>query len=171
MKKILTLLMIFLVAQNINSQQSEFVVEHCVDYSRFQSTKSLICSNELKTKWFTMSPTYITNTTIPVPNGVACLKLNLGKSNENDKIVIRFSGDKTVVLKAYDINPEYGGITSFYASVADIHVFQNYELKSIKYVNGFEELTFTYYPVGSEKTFFINLFTKFTVKNVNCGKK
>jgi hypothetical protein len=52
MKKILTILAILLVSQNINSQQSEFVVEHCTNNATFQSLKGLVCSNDMKRKWF-----------------------------------------------------------------------------------------------------------------------
>jgi hypothetical protein len=169
MKKILTLLTILSISQNISSQQSDFVVEHCTDKSTFQSTKGLICSNDTKTKWFSLIPTYLTSTTKPNPSGFSLIKLNLGKSNQNDKLIIRFEDSKTVVLKAYEVIPEYGGIIMFYASVPDVHVLKNYPIKSIKYVNNGDGQTFTYYPKDEEKTFFVNAFTNFVVKDVNCN--
>jgi hypothetical protein len=168
MKKILTLLAILLVSQNINSQQSEFVVEYCSVNSTFQSSKGLICSNDMRTKWFAINPTYLSSTTKPIPNGFSLIKLNIGKSTKNDKLIIRFEGNKTVVLKAYDVIPDYGGIIMFYANITDIHVFKNHTIKSIKYVNGDDGQTFTYYPDDNEKTFFLNLFTKFVIKDVKC---
>jgi isocitrate dehydrogenase len=45
---------------------------------------------------------------------------------------------------------------------------KNHTIKSIKYVNGDDGQTFTYYPNDNEKTFFLNLFTKFVIKDVKC---
>jgi hypothetical protein len=168
MKKIFTLLTILLVSQNINSQQSEFVVEYCLDSSTFQPKTGLICSNETKTKWFAMVPTYLTSTINPIPNGFSVIKLNIGKSSKTDKLIIRFSGRKTVMLKAYNIIDEYGGITNFYASVSDIYVLKNYPLTSIKYVNGLDGTSFTYQLKDAEESFFINAFTNFVVKDIKC---
>jgi hypothetical protein len=166
MKKLFILLILGI--SHITSAQSEFVVEHCADKSIFQSSKGLICSNDLKTKWFSMIPTYLSSTTKPIPNGFSLIKLNIGKSTKNDKLIIRFEGNKTVVLKAYDVIPDYGGIIMFYANISDIYVFKNHPIKSIKYLNGDDGQTFTYYPNDNEKTFFLNLFTKFVIKDVKC---
>jgi hypothetical protein len=168
MKKIFTLLVILLVSQKINSQQSSFVVEHCVDTSIFQPLEGLICSNDTKTKWFTMNSTYVTSTTNPIPNGFSVIKFNIGKSTQNDRLIIRFEDSKTVVLKAYEITQEYG-VIMFYASVPNVHVFKNHSIKSIKYVNGDDNENFTYHPNDEEKTFFLNAFTNFIVKDVKCN--
>jgi hypothetical protein len=167
MKKIFILLTILLVSQNINSQQSEFVVEYCSVNSTFQSKAGFICSNENKTKWFAMVPTYLTSTINPIPSGFSVIKLNIGKSTKNDKLIIRFSGSKTIMLKAYDLIDEYGGITKFHANISDIYTLKNYLIHSIKYVSD-DETTFTFYPKGIEESFFINAFTNFIVKDVKC---
>ena len=153
---------------NINAQQSEFVVEHCAGKDTFHSPNGLICSNELRNKWFVMVPTYLTSTLNPMPNGFSVIKLNIGKSSSNDKLIIRFSGGKTVILKAYNLIEDYGGITNFYASVLDIHTLKNYPINSIKYVCGVDGSTFTYYPKCNEENFFINAFTNFVVIEVKC---
>jgi hypothetical protein len=152
----------------MNSQQSSFVVNHCVGKDTFESSSGLICSNELKTRWFTMIPTYLTSTMNPIPNGFSIIKLNIGISSKNDKIIIRFSGSKTVMLKAHNVVDEYGGITSFYASVSDVYIIKNYPIKSIKYLDGTNGVSFTYQPKNGEESFFINAFTNFIVKDVNC---
>jgi hypothetical protein len=168
MKKILTLLMILLVAQNINSQQSRFVVEHCAGKDVFQSSDGLISSNELRTRWFMMIPTYLNNTINPIPNGFSVIKLNIGKTSTNDKIIIRFCDSKTVILKAYAVVNNYCETTKFYASVSDIYLLKNYPINSIKYVSGTDGSSFTHQPKNSEESFFINAFNNFEVKNVNC---
>lgn len=167
MKKLFTLLIFFMV-YNINAQQSEFVVEHCAGKDTFESSSGLICSNELRNKWFMMVPTYLTSTLKPIPNGFSVIKLNIGKASNSDRLIIRFSGGKTVILKAYNVIDEYGGITQFYASVLDIYTLKNYPINSIKYVSGFDEFTFTYYPKDNEESFFINAFTNFVVKEIKC---
>lgn len=167
MKNILTLLLLT-IACNINAQQSEFIVEHCESTDTFKSPNGLICSTETRTKWFTMVPTYLTSTKTPIPSGVSTIKLGIGKPTLSDKIIIRFSGNKTVILKAYNIIDEYGGITNFYASVSDISILKNYPINSIKYVNGVDGTSFTYQPKSGEENFFINAFTNFVVKEVKC---
>ena len=116
-----------------------------------------------------MNPTYLTSTTNPMPNGFSVIKTSIGKSTKNDKLIIRFEDDETVLLKAYDVIEEYGGIVMFYANVPDIHVFKNHSIKSIKYISGDDNQTFTYHPNDEEKTFFSNAFTNFIVKDVKCN--
>jgi hypothetical protein len=152
----------------MNSQQSEFVIEHCSDNSTFQSKTGLICSNETKTKWFTMIPTYLTSTINPIPNGFSVIKLNIGKSSNTDKIIIRFSGGKTVMLKAYSVINEYGGVVNFYANVSDFYALKNYPINSIKYVDGTNGVTFTYKLKDIEESFFINAFNNFVVNDIKC---
>lgn len=166
MKKLLTLLLLT-IACNINAQQSEFVVEHCAGKDTFQSSSGLICSNELRNKWFMMVPTYLTSTLNPIPNGFSVIKLNIGKASNSDRLIIRFSGGKKIILKAYSVVEEYGGITNFYANVSEIYSLKNYPIHSIKYVS-VDETSFIYYPKDGEKQFFINAFTNFVVKEVNC---
>jgi hypothetical protein len=168
MKKILTLLLILFVTFKMNSQQSEFVIEHCLDKSTFHPKNPLICSNELRTKWFAMIPTYLTGTISPIPNGFSVIKYHIGKSSKTDKIIIRFSGGKTVILKAYNVIDEYGGVVTFYANVSDIYALKNYPINSIKYVDGTNGVTFTYKLKDVEKTFFVNAFNNFVVNDVKC---
>lgn len=176
MKKIFILLVILLVSQNINSQQSEFVVEHCVDKSTFQSPNGLICSNELKTKWFVMIPTYLDNTNNPIANGFSIIKFNIGKFSYNDKLIIRFSDNTSLVLTSDNegdttkskISDVYNGTTRFNASVLDIYALKNKPINSIKYINGNDGVSFTNHVKADDKTYFIKAFTNFFVKNVKC---
>jgi hypothetical protein len=176
MKKTLTLLTILLLAQNINSQQSEFVVEHCVDKSTFQSPNGLICSNELKTRWFVMIPTYLDKTINPIANGFSIMKFNIGKFSYNDKLIIRFSDDTSLVLTSDNdddttkskINDANNGTTRFTATVLNIYLLKNKPINSIKYVNGNDGVSFMNHLKGDDKSYFINAFTNFVVKNVKC---
>lgn len=168
MKKLLTLL-IFFIVYNINAQQSEFIVEHCAMNDTFKPIEGLICSNEAKTKWFNISPIYLTSTETPIPYGVLTIKFGIGKPTLSDKIVIRFSDNKTVILKAYYIIDKYGGTTNFYTNVSDISIMKTYPINSIKYINGIDGSSFTYQPKRGEENFFINAFTNFVVKEVKCA--
>lgn len=167
MKKLITLLILFM-AYNINAQQSKFVVEHCATNDTFKPREGLICSNEAKTKWFIILPIYLTSTKTPIPSGVLTIKFGIGKPTLSDKIIIRFSGGKKLILNSYNIIEDYGGITNFYANVSDISILKTYPINSIKYINGIDGSSFTYQPKRGEENFFINAFTNFVVKEVNC---
>jgi hypothetical protein len=168
MKK-LFILLILAISQLTNAQQSEFVVEHCTKLDTYKAPMGLICSNENKTKWFAMFPTYAASTTKPIPNGVSIIMMNIGKATQNDRLIIRFSDGETIVLNAYSVIPEYYNMIMFEATVRQIQVMKNYVIKSIKYLNGGDGQTFTYYPEYNEKVFFINAFNNFIVKDVNCN--
>jgi hypothetical protein len=165
MKKLLYLL-VFLSFQSIKAQ--EFVIQHCLETNTYKAPMGLICSNETKTKWFAMTPTYAASTTKPIPNGVSIIKMNIGTATQSDRLIIRFSDGETIVLNAYSVIPEYYNMIMFEATVRQIQVMKNYVIKSIKYLNGGDGQTFTYYPDENEKVFFMNAFNNFTVKDVNC---
>lgn len=167
MKK-LFILLILGISHITSGQQTEFVIQHCTKLDTYKAPMGLICSNESKTKWFAMTPTYAASTTKPIPNGVSIIKMNIGTATQNDRLIIRFSDGETIVLNAYSVIPDYGGIVMFEASVRQIQVMKNYVIKSIKYLNGGDGQTFTYYPDENEKIFFINAFNNFIVKDVNC---
>lgn len=168
MKK-LFILLILGISHITTAQQSEFVIEHCTKLDTYKAPMGLICSNESKTKWFAMFPTYATNTTKPIPNGVSIIMMNIGTPTHGDRLIIRFSDGETIVLNAYSVIPEYYNMIMFEATVRQIQVMKNYVIKSIKYLNGGDGQTFTYYPEYNEKVFFINAFNNFIVKDVNCN--
>jgi hypothetical protein len=167
MKKLFILLLICLT-QTLNAQQSLFVVEHCLGSDTYKAPSGLMCSNENKTKWFALFPTYTSNTTKPIPNGFYMIKMYIGVPTKNDRLIIRFYNGETVILNAYDVIPEYGGVIMFEATVRHIHVMKNYPIKSLKYVNGGDGKTFTYHPDNKEKEFFMNAFNNFIVNDVIC---
>ena len=168
------LLLMLITIQKINSQHSEYIVEHCVDKSTFQPIEGLICSNDNRSKWIVMSPSYLQNTNNPIVNGFSILRYNIGKSNINDKLVIKFV-DNTSVTLSIDRNIQSQNtdntVVYYGVDILDVFTLKTKPVSIIRYVSGINGSSFTYHLKESEKTYIANALTNQSVKQVRCIKK
>ena len=157
--------------QKINSQHSEYIVEHCVDKSTFQPIEGLVCSNDNRSKWIVMSPSYLQNTNYPIVNGFSILRFNIGKSNTNDKLIIKFVDNTSITLLVNkNLQSQNKDNTIVYYSVDILNVFalKTKPISIIRYVSGVNGSSFTYHLKESEKTYIANALTNQSVKQVKC---
>jgi hypothetical protein len=174
MKKILMVLLVLITIQKINSQHSEYIVEHCVDKSTYQPIEGLICSNDTRTKWIVISPSYLQNTNNPVVNGFSILRFNIGKSNTNDKLIIKFVDNTTITVsvdKSIQSQNTDNTIVCYSVDILDILTLKTKPISIIRYVSGVNGSSFTYHLKESEKTYIANALTNQSVKQVRCIKK
>lgn len=166
MKKVIIILLITLTIQKIKSQQSEYIIEHCVNKSTFQPVEGLVCSNDNKTKWFVISPTYLDNTSSPIVDGFSILKFNLGTSSANDKLVIKFIDNTLITLSSNKITQD-----KYHVDVLNIYNLKNKAISYIRYVNALKGTYFIYHLKENEKTYIANALTNIVVKQVKCIDK
>lgn len=160
--------------QKINSQHSEFVIEHCVNTSTFQPVEGFVCSNDNRTKWFVLSPTYLENTNNPIVDGFSILRFNIGKSNSNDKLIIKFLDNTSVILstnKTIQSQNKDSTIVYYSVDILDVYTLKNKPVSIIRYVSGVNGSSFTYHLKDSEKTYIANALTNYSVKQVRCVEK
>ena len=159
--------------QKVSSQQTEYIIQHCVNNSTFQPVEGLICSNDTRTKWFVISPTYLDNTSNPILNGFSILKFNIGKSNINDKLTIKFVDNTSITLsinKSKQLQNKDNTIVYYSMDVLDVYTLKNKPISIIRYVSGLNSGSFTYHVKSTEKTYIANALTNYSVKQVTCVK-
>ena len=174
MKKILLLLIMVLSIQKINSQHSEYVVEHCINTSTYQPMEGLICSNDNRTKWFIISPSYLEKTNNPIVNGFSILRYNVGKSNINDKLIIKFLDNTSITLsidKNLQSQNKDNTIVYYSIDILDVFTLKTKPISIIRYVSGVNGNSFVYHLKESEKTYLANALTNQSVKQVRCVVK
>jgi hypothetical protein len=173
MKKLIALLLVLVTIQKINSQHSEYIIEHCVNKSTFQPLEGLICSNDTKTKWIVISPTYLNNTNNPIADGFSVVKYNIGKSNTNDKLIIKFIDNTSITLsinKSKQSQNKDNMVMYYTLDVMDVYTLKNKPISIIRYVSGVKGNSFAYHVKIKEKIYIANALTNYSVKRVNCAK-
>jgi len=174
MKKLITLLLVLVTIQKINSQHSEYIVEHCVDKSTYQPIEGLICSNDTRNKWIVISPTYLTNTNNPIADGFSVIKYNIGKSNSNDKLIVKFIDDTSIILsinKNKQSQTKDNMVMYYTLDVMDVYTLKNKPISIIRYVSGVKGNSFAYHVKNKEKIYIANALTNYSVRQVRCTKK
>ena len=160
--------------QKINSQHSEYVIEHCINTSTYQPMEGLICSNDNRTKWIVISPTYLQNTINPIVNGFSVLKCNVGKLNIKDKLIIKFV-DNTLITLSVNKNLHSQNtdnpIVYYSVDILDVFTLKTKPINIIRYVSGVNGNSFVYHLKEGEKTYIANALTNQSVKQVRCIAK
>lgn len=146
----------------------EYVIEHCVEERTFKTYAGLICSNEEKNKWFAIQILYKTNTNYPMVDGLKVVKNNIGVTNGvGDLMVFTFTDRTTIKVKART------GLTDdlcieFNLTNKDLDALLSKTIVSIRYINGTDYRSYTYYTKDTENVFFLNALKFYRLKQINC---
>jgi hypothetical protein len=160
--------MVLLALATIKSYSQEYVIEHCVEDRTFASKSGLICSNDERDKWFVIQLMYKSNTNYPMVDGIRILKANIGVANGvGDLMVFTFTDRSTIKVKARtslldDLSIEFN-LTN-----KDLDALLNNSVVSIRYINGTDYKSYTYYTKDSENLFFYNALKFYRLKRINC---
>ncbi len=160
--------MMLLTLAYVKSYSQEYVIEHCVEDRTFKSQSGLICSNEERNKWFAIQIIYKTNTNYPIVDGLKIIKTNIGDYNRvGDLMVFTFTDRTTIKIKARtslleDLNIEFD-LTN-----KDLDALLNKTIISIRYINGTDYKSYTYYTKDVENIFFLNALKFYRLKRINC---
>jgi hypothetical protein len=105
MKKVVMTLALML-SMNSAFTQNKAVINHCVNNSEIYSPNGVICSNENRTKWFTVTPNYKLDEDRLSCKGLVVIKSNIGDVNKTGTLVFIFKdGNK---IKYVCKNPKDG---------------------------------------------------------------
>lgn len=150
---------------NFSSFGQKFVIEKSVASNTFKAEKGLICSNQDRTKWFAIQLIYKPNTNNVVVDGFKVIKSNIGLSNGKggDLMVFTFTDGTNIKVKSRGALLE-DLTTEFEVTNKDVDALLNKTVVSIRYINGEDYKSMTYYTVGDEKKYFINAFRFYKIK-------
>ena len=157
-----------LILTCFKTYSQEYVIEHCVEDRTFKSKNWLICSNEERSKWFAIDIIYKSNTNYPMVDGLKVLKMNIGVPNgDGDLMVFTFTDRTNIKVKARtgrldDLTIEFN-LTN-----KDLDALLDKSVVSIRYINGSDYKSFTYYTMNTENIFFLTALKFYRLKRINC---
>lgn len=146
----------------------EYVIEHCLENRTFSTNSGLICSNEDRDKWFSIQILYKSNVNYPIVDGFSVMKLNIGPSNNGDLLVFTFTDESTIKVKARTGLLENQTI-EFNLTNRDIGFLLSKSVVSIRYINGSNYKSLTYYTTEIENVFFLKALNFYRLKRIDCN--
>jgi hypothetical protein len=90
MKKILLSISLLLVLNSTYSQNTKVVIDKCINKSDIYGPTGVICSNEIRTKWFTLVPNLKLDGDRLSMSGFLVIGLNIGSLSKTDKLCFSF---------------------------------------------------------------------------------
>ena len=159
--------MMVMLSMAANSQTKDFVIEHCVETKTFTTPEVLICSNDTKTKWFAIQPTYEPNNYYPMNKGFKVFKAGIGTKDNEDLLVFTFFDGSITVVKSSGKSVEDDSII-FVMTPTNLDVLRNKSVIKIRFINVVQSESFTYICRDNEGTFFTNGFTNIIIKKIKC---
>ena len=167
MKKVLLTVSLLLALNTTYSQNRKVVIDKCINKSEIYGPTGMICSNLNKTKWFTMTPVYRLDGNRLSCDGLWVIRMDIGNLSKEDQIFITFTdGTKLRLESGIELTSE----KSIYFKLTDLEftLLKSKEIQSARYINGNDFCSFQYNMTGDEKTYFINLFTNYYIRDVYC---
>lgn len=167
MKKVLLTVSLLLALNSTYSQSRKVVVDKCINKSQIYGPTGMICSNLNKTKWFTLTPEYRLDGSRLSCDGLWVIRMDIGNLSKEDQIFIVFTdGTKLRLESGVELTSE----KSIYFKLTDLEftILKSKEIQSARYINGNDFCSFQYNMTGDEKTYFINLFTNYYIRDVYC---
>ena len=167
MKKVLLSISLLLALNTSYSQNRKVVIDKCINKSDIYGPSGLICSNLDRTKWFTMTPTYRLDGNRLYGDGLWVIRMGIGDLSKEDQIFITFTdGSKLRLESGIELTSE----KSIYFKLTDLEftILKTKKIQLARYINGNDFNSFEYSMVGEEKTYFINLFNNYYIREVYC---
>jgi len=122
----------------------------------------LTCSNEERTKWFAISPTFNKFDGIIVKFYLSVIKLNIGQCSKQDALVFTFEGGRKIKIMANnDLNCDGIIQVNFVMNSIDMALLETKPLETIRYINGNDFVSFVYLLKGDDKYYFLNTFSNY----------
>lgn len=163
MKKVLITFVLMLTINSAFTQNTKAVITHCINTAEVTGPTGVICSNELKTKWFTLTPIYKLNNDVLSCSGLIVLKSNIGVACKKATLVFSFKdGSKLWLISNFEMKP----YNSLYFELSELEFLQlkTKEIDYVRYINGIDSESFLYKMNGNETRYYIDLFTDYSIQ-------
>ena len=163
MKKVLLTFLLMLTINLTFTQNTKSVITHYINTAEITGPIGVICSNELKTKWFTLTPIYKLNNDVLSCSGLVVLKSNIGIACKKATLVFSFKDRTKLWLTSnFELKP-YGSLY-FELSEVEFLLFKSKEIDYVRYINGIDNESFLYKMNGSEGRYYVDLFNDYYIQ-------
>ena len=168
MKKILISLSLLLVLNSTYSQNREVMIDKCTNKSEVNGPTGVICSNDLRTKWFTLVPKFKLDGDRLSMSGLLVIGLNIGSLSKSDKLCFSFK-DGTKLRLDTDVELTIDGCLFFKLTDFEFSILKMRDIETVRYINGIDYNSFQYIMNGNEESnYYVNLFTNYYIREVYC---
>ena len=167
MKKVLLSISLLLALNTSYSQSRKVVIDKCVNKSEIYGPTGVICSNFNRDKWFTLTPNFQLDGNRLSMSGFLVIRMGIGNLTKEDQLFFSFKdGTKLRLELGGELNSE--NIVYFKLTDLEFSILKLKEIDTVRYINGNDFSSFQYTMVGEEKTYFINLFNNYYIREVYC---
>jgi hypothetical protein len=167
MKKVLLSISLLLALNTSYSQSRKVVIDKCINKSDIHGPTGVICSNFNRDKWFTLIPNFQLDGNRLSMSGFLVIRMGIGNLTKEDQLFFSFKDGTKLRL---ELGGELNSETTVYFKLTDLEfsILKLKEIDTVRYINGNDFSSFQYSMVGEEKTYFINLFNNYYIREVYC---
>jgi hypothetical protein len=100
-------------------------------------------------------------------SGFLVIRMGIGNLTKEDQLFFSFKDGTKLRL---ELGGELNSETTVYFKLTDLEfsILKLKEIDTVRYINGNDFSSFQYSMVGEEKTYFINLFNNYYIREVYC---
>jgi hypothetical protein len=169
-KTIISALALFTISA-YSQTEKPFVIEHCIDKMTdkeyFLSSKNFVCANSQKTEGFVITNAFKSVDGKLQQNGIILKNIGIGNCDEKDELIFLFEDNSKITITAWNkFNCE--GRAYFDLSENDLNLLKSKKVNAIRFKNGYSSESLTYSLKKEEQSFFVNVYSNFIVKEINC---
>ena len=168
MKKIFITLSLLVVLHSSYSQSRKVVIDKCINSSEIHGPTGVICSNDYRTKWFTLIPIYKLDGSRLSCNGFTVIRNGLGNLTKEDQLFFSFKDGTKLRL---ELGGELKSDNTVYFKLTDLEfsILKLKEIETVRYINGNDFSSLQYTMVGDEeRNYYTNLFNNYYIREVYC---
>jgi len=167
MKNVLLSISLLLALNTSYSQNRKVVIDKCINKSELHGPTGVICSNFNRDKWFTLTPNFQLDGNRLSMSGFLVIRMGIGNLTKEDQLFFSFKDGTKLRL---ELGGELNSETTVYFKLTDLEfsILKLKEIDTVRYINGNDFSSFQYSMVGEEKTYFINLFNNYYIREVYC---
>ena len=167
MKKVFITLSLLVTLHTSYSQSRKVVIDKCINKSEIYGPTGVVCSNDIRTKWFCLTPLYILEGNRLSFNTLMVIRMGIGNLSKEDQLFFSFKdGSKLRLESGGELTSDH--IVYFKLTELEFTILKSKEIDTVRYINGNDFSSFQYSMVGEEKTYFVNLLNNYYIREVYC---
>ena len=167
MKKVLLSISLLLVLNTSYSQSRKVVIDKCINKPEIHGPTGVICSNSNRDKWFTLTPNFQLDGNRLSISGFLVIRMGIGSMSKEDQLFFSFKDGSKLRLES-GVSLTLDNNIFFPLTDLEFAILKDKEIDCVRYINGNDFSSFQYKMVGEEKTYFINLFNNYYIREVYC---
>jgi len=167
MKKVLLSISLLLALNTSYSQSRKVVIDKCINKSELHGPTGVVCSNLNRDKWFSLTPLYFLEGNRLSFDTFMVIRFGIGNLSKEDQLFFAFKdGTKLRLESGAELTSDY--TVYFKLTELEFTILKSKEIETVRYINGNDFSSFQYTMVGEEKTYFVNLFNNYYIREVYC---